>query len=408
MSFQEILFVGTCCICSIIRREYLEKRKNKGKDKAVLTNTEERLPDFHDIKYNLSISINKYHYKNLFVDLIWLTNITSEDKDQEINRYIDRLIDRWWNSFREKIQKQLEEDEEEYNIRYKDIYDYVLYRGYYGKLIDYTYPIWTCLNLNYDNHERINDWFIWNWFFKYLKENNIYFNLDDLLNQNYIWIRFLCPFIEDLLKHKLYESWRRWVFCLWMTMQTFFDENKVEKAIDDWKTNDKIAYKIYKEFCDNFDRKLLMYIVFNATSFNIVYDKYPHLPNILLRRIEDANIEKKLLTFDINAFIIWIKKIIQDIPESINENIIQHYENVISEYIERAILTLSSDLEVYWISKKCEVILSSYDYDNSDNWSWFMHIYNIDKITISIYSKLLTYSFVIDIKSFKTIKVVFN
>ncbi len=191
-------------------------------------------------------------------------------------------------------------------------------------------------------------------------------------------------------------------------MQTFFDENKVEKAIDDWKTNDKIAYKIYKEFCDNFDRKLLMYIVFNATSFNIIYDKYPHLPNILLRRIEDANIEKKLLTFDINAFIIWIKKIIQDIPESINENIIQHYENVISEYIERAILTLSSDLEVYWISKKCEVILSSYDYDNSDNWSWFMHIYNIDKITISIYSKLLTYSFVIDIKSFKTIKVVSN
>ena len=118
MSFQEILFVGTCCICSIIRREYLERRKNKGKAKAVLTNTEERLPDFHDIKYNLSISINKYHYKNLFVDLIWLTNITSEDKDQEINRYIDRLIDRWWNSFREKIQKQLEEDEEEYNIRY--------------------------------------------------------------------------------------------------------------------------------------------------------------------------------------------------------------------------------------------------------------------------------------------------
>lgn len=37
-----------------------------------------------------------------------------------------------------------------------------------------------------------------------------------------------------------------------------------------------------------------------------------------------------------------------------------------------------------------------------------MHIYNIDKITIFIYSKLLTYSFVIDIKSFKTIKVVSN
>ena|GEM_PF-5846715 len=47
-----------------------------------------------------------------------------------------------------------------------------------------------------------------------------------------------------------------------------------------------------------------MYIVFNATAFNIVYDKYPYLPKILLRRTEDANIEKKLLTFDINAFII--------------------------------------------------------------------------------------------------------
>ena len=37
-----------------------------------------------------------------------------------------------------------------------------------------------------------------------------------------------------------------------------------------------------------------------------------------------------------------------------------------------------------------------------------MHIYNIDKITISLYSQLLTYSFFIAIKSFKTIKVVFN
>ena len=347
-----------------------------------------KLPKFNDIRYSISWQILIHHYKILFADMCWL-EYTYKTLDKVINWYIDRLIVRWGETFKKQIEEEMKD--EDYG-HYTNIYEYILFEIFrcdYASNALRLQPQ-SCLNLDYDKFEDMYEWLDSSWFKDYLEGTWVYLNKEDFNIKKFPLTNGSIGFIGKLLQAKCKEKKIDVIFC-----KSVINEFLAKWNIEKLDKNKKILYEIYEDFCSLFAKELLMIVSFDYETIDVIYDTQPYLNFYIFDDYDRIALERNLFKFDFNIIITEFKKQIMKLPDSMTENEIQNYINLIQKNLEVPLSKYKDVLlNTIFPEQKCFSLCISYDEREKIDFT---------KIYMDIQTKYITYSLFFDISSFKKI-----
>lgn len=333
-----------------------------------------KLHKFNDIRYTVSCSMLEYNYKFLFADLCWL-KYNFKNISKVIGWYIDKILERWWKGFQKKIKEEAKEE------WYDNIYDFILNDFFFdlswSKNLELKLPKLIFLNIDCDANIWLYNWLNNSWYIYFLNKNNVFLSQKyDGANLKSIPFtrtkQFPLGFINKLFSAKGAEkkvSNEFTYFCI--------DECFNVKNINELNKDQKKIYGIYEDFCNLFNKKLLMNVFFNYES---------------LRLSQLYQWQDKLIEIDMLWLIEKLKNEINWLPNEIETNEIDNYEKIIERSLTKYILRSEhipfSDPErpvIFWF----------------ETWDTIP----TQKCFISIRTKYIEYEISFDISAFKKISI---
>jgi len=327
--------------------------------------------------YTRHVRQKRFHVRNLFAYMVWINETDNKKTEIKVNKYIDKLIARAWDDYKKIIEQELKNEDDSYS-KYKNIYDYLLFKNQWWFFHIAAYDDgcdWrkeTILNVSEDKNwnkiKRMEN----QWITSILEENNIFFNSHDTLGNGLLSNQW--GLIDKIVS---YKSGKMKMWDLWEEINYYL-----------WWRNDKLEekqIKIFDDFCDTFSKALLcIYMDINANKIRFWYDNDPiwDVAWIYLQdRMFDFKVfgEIEIVNFDQLISIVsnYLDKNNVFVKEAENQDNLsfKEYENNLIDAIKQIYTEHNSPIE----DIRCILI-------KSDN-----NFYDKDKVMITLYTKYYFY-----------------